>query len=201
MTQGNSTSRRAFFWKAGAAALTAPLAAGAAGAVHASEGTASSDADLRQRLERLEDVEAIRALNTTLMRHVNRGEHEAVRALFANPDRAIATIDSRIARLSHDHAASHAAGHAVGHAVGSSGEPASDSDGISIDSDGAHASATLCCIAQIATPLSADGGTLAEMARLQGTGVIRHERQVQLKAAYRKQCDGWRFTDLALPSA
>lgn len=195
MTQSNSTSRRAFFRKAGAAALTAPLAAGAAGLAHAGGPDSADDAALRQRLAVLEDIEAIRALNATLMRHVNRGEREAIRALFANPERV--TFDSRIARLSHDQAASHAARE--------SGAPASDGDGISISFDGAHASATLCCIAQIATPLSTDGGTLADMARLQGTGMIHHERHVQLKAAYLKQGDGWLFTDVltnpALPSA
>ena len=82
-TESNSTRRR-FFWKAGAA-LSAPLAAGMAVAASPAEH------ELRARVARFEQAEAIRDLQRRFVRYLNAGDSR-LGGLFVDA-RSVAALD------------------------------------------------------------------------------------------------------------
>ena len=122
------------------------------------------------RRDALEDVNAIRVLQLTFARLVGSGRG-AIETLFA--DAAQATLGEHVRSLVID-----------------------GDDAITFSTDGT-AIARVPCTVTTATPI-ADGGTLVEMARLQGDGVVkRHERRVLVSELVKR--DGlWRFVNVEL---
>lgn len=167
MSKKNETTRRGFFWKAGAA-LSAPLALASAEAEPARR---DENESLRERLARLEDERAIAALRRAYMERVNAGAHAAVAALFVDPEAA---------RLDHD-VRSLAAGALAEH------------DTVEIAADRRSASSTLLCAVDLETPIDEPGCTLVEMARLQGEGLLRRTEQFVLEQSYGKRRNGWKI--------
>jgi len=161
-------TRRTFFSHAGAA-LAAPLAAGAALA-----GESDSGNDLAARLAALEDANAIRDLQRTYVRLVSSGARVELPALFADPARA--AIDSGLQRLT-----------PVGGA---------DDDRVAVAADGT-ATAHLACDVETAKPI-VGGGTLVEMARLQGDGVVRNCERRVLSSSLVKRNGIWKFERVEL---
>jgi hypothetical protein len=118
-----------------------------------------------------EDSNAIRVLQQRYARLVGAGDRDAVAALFA--DSARATVGEHLRSVVID-----------------------GDDAIEISTAGT-AIARVPCVATTATPI-ADGGTLVEMARLQGDGVVtRSERRVLVSELVKR--DGhWRFVKVEL---
>ncbi|RPI62731.1 MAG: hypothetical protein EHM50_03440 [Lysobacterales bacterium] len=123
------------------------------------------------RRDTLDDVNAIRALQLTFARLVGAGSGEGIAALFAEPARA--SVEEHVRSLVAD-----------------------GDDAITIFTDGT-ASARLPCTVTTATPIESCG-TLVEMARLQGDGlVVRSERRV-LVSAFVKRHGVWKFESAKL---
>jgi hypothetical protein len=159
MTTRLATTRRRFFAKVGAA-LSVPIAATA--------GSSDAAEVLDERLGLLEDLDAIRELNRLYAKHLNAGEPQELRALFADP--ANAAINERIGRLA-DRFEPH------------------DFD---IAPDRASATARMRCSVQIATPIE-PSCPLVEMARAQGGGVARRVEPGVLELDYVKHGAIWRI--------
>ncbi len=182
MKDHTSTTRRSFFRKAGAA-VAVPLAIGAGTASAGTDGAANADADaLRTQIRQLEDRDAIRNLHETFLRQLNSGRTEALRALYADPQRGrIEGIDGHtLTRLADDY---------------ESGRPCT----IDVSDDGVRATATFFCIARIARVVQSEG-TLADMMRIQGTDLLRHREQGVLLGHYRKLHEEWRIESLTYRS-
>lgn len=175
MNDKTVSTRRAFFSSAGAA-LSAPLAMTAASV--ASAAARPGDASADQRLAELEDVNAIRELNETYARHINAGAHDEAAALFVDARRA--PVDDAVRTLSADRFG--------------------ERDVVGLAADGTAATARIHCAVELETPIE-PGGTLVEMARLQGDGVVRRTERRVLEAAYRKVGGVWKIERLAWTSA
>lgn len=160
------STRRRFFWKAGAL-LSAPLAATASGA--GTDPVDEGDAAML-RLARLEDADLIRELHRKFATSLNAGAQDALAALFADP--AAVSIDASIDSLSADRF----------------GEPES----IDVAADGRKAQVRLACTVHSATPINA-GGSLAEMARQQGEGCVRESRECVLETVCVKRDGLWKI--------
>jgi hypothetical protein len=111
-----------------------------------------------------EDVDAIRVLQVKFARLV--GDREAIAVLFAASGRASIGEHVRDAVIDGD-------------------------DAIAISTDGT-ATARVPCIVTTATPI-ADGGTLVDMARLQGDGVIKRSERRTLVSELVKRDGRWQF--------
>jgi hypothetical protein len=159
------TTRRRFFWKAGAA-LSVPLA------VAASDASASGeDAEaLRARLSALEDMNAISELQQAYAQHVNAHARDALASLFADP--ANPQLDGSIHRVAAEAFASH--------------------DGIEFAADRATARARIDCTVDVVTAIE-PSCTLVQMARQQGGGVIRRSEERVLENAYVKHGGVWKI--------
>lgn len=166
------STRRGFFWKAGAA-LSAPLAAAGAAASAAETG-----AEAEARLTRLEDENAIRALHQALAARINAGARGAAAELFLNPARA--ALDERVRGLASERFGEH--------------------DVIEVAEDGATAAARIYCTVHSEMPIEPDC-TLAQMARAQGEGVLRCVERRVLEAAYVKRGGVWRIDSLTYRQA
>ena len=164
-TDENSTRRR-FFWQAGAA-LSAPLAVAAA---PARPGDTAGSASLRERLEVLEDVEAIRALNRSLAQHVNAREPAAIAALYIEP----------------------AAAAAVRSLAGLVPDTLEAAEAVELAADRQTATATIRCIVSTETAIGPDC-TLVQMARQQGEGVRRQTETRVFEHDYVKRDGSWRL--------
>lgn len=167
MTRNNLTDRRRFVRGAGAA-LVAPLAVGAAAAASRD----GADDALHTRVQRLEAAAELRRLHLAYIDHVNAGERAVAARLFANG--ATVGVDD-VARLT----------------------PAlSELDaGIELSADGATAYVRVRCTAEIATAVDSDC-TLAQMARLQGEGVVVRAEACVLESTCTRHDGAWRFVSL-----
>lgn len=166
MNTKDRSTRRRFFWQAGAA-LSAPLAVAAA---RASARSVEGDERLQARLAVFEDVDAIRGLHQTYARLVNAGAHDQIAALFADPENA--QIDETIRML-------------LGDAFGAH-------DVIEVAPDRETAMARIHCTVETETAIESSC-TLVEMARQQGEGLLRHSERRVLESAYVKRDGAWKI--------
>jgi hypothetical protein len=152
---GQRTTRRSFIGVAGAA-LSAPLAA--AGPALA---TAARPVD---------DLGAIRALAQAYARHVNAGDVEQPRALFA--DAAAAAADLGIRRVTSDAFGEH--------------------DTITVAADGQSATVVLHCTVDLENAIGPEC-PLLDMARQQGGGVLRRTERGVFEHTCVKQDGVWKI--------
>jgi hypothetical protein len=166
MTTKAVSTRRRFFWQAGAA-VSAPLAVSSALAsqdgVERAEGSQS-------RLAALEDVNAIRALHQTYARLVNAGASAEIAKLFADPSEV--RVDESIRSLSAD--------------------GFGEQDLIEVSADRRTATARTPCIVHSESAIE-PSCPLVEMARQQGEGVLRRSERRVLENAYVKQGGVWKI--------
>jgi hypothetical protein len=118
------------------------------------------------RLGALEDVNAIRALQQRYARLAGAGKEKKLAALFADPTRASVVEHVRSIVVDGD-------------------------DAIEILSDGT-ATARVPCIVTTATPIESCG-TLVEMARLQGEGVVKRTEHRVLTSSFVKRDGAWKI--------
>ena len=168
------STRRSFFWKAGAT-LSAPLALAT---TRASGGNVEDSAALRARLANLENVDAIRELHQNYASLINAREHEEVVRLFADPSEA--QIDESIRNLSADDFGEH--------------------DVIEVAADRNTATARFHCTVQTETAIE-PSCPLVEMARQQGEGVLRGSEKRVLEIAYVKEDGAWKIQRSAYTEA
>jgi|WetSurMetagenome_2_1015567.scaffolds.fasta_scaffold41109_3 hypothetical protein len=152
----------------GGAIVAAPLAVAASAAAMAQEPQAA-------RLARLEDEAAIQKLHQAWLRGVNTGADEDVARLFADPRRA--SLEAAVRGVAPDHAA--------------------DPDRVEIAWDGLSASGRFHCAVEVETAIAPDC-TAAQMARLQGGGLVRRTEPRLLKADYVKAGGAWAIARLEL---
>jgi len=160
------STRRSFISVAGMA-LSAPLAAGVAGA--AASPVAGGD-DLKARLAMLEDLDAIRTLTQAFARHVNAGAHDEIAALFADPSGG--HIDPSI------------------HGIDANGF--GEHDVIDIAPDRQTATARLYCTVHTETAIG-PSCPLVDMARQQGGGVVRLAEPGVFENLYVKRDGMWKI--------
>ena len=162
---GKSTStRRRFFWQAGAA-LSAPLAVTAAAAANG----VTSDT-LQDRLAVLEDERAIRALNRTYAQLLNARAYTQLAALYAEP--AAVQLDERVRGIAPD-------------SFGAD-------DAIELAVDRVSATARVRCVVHVETEIG-PSCTLVEMARQQGEGVLKTVERRVLEHTYVKRGGVWKI--------
>jgi hypothetical protein len=121
---------------------------------------------LAARLAALEDLHAVRALQQRYVRLVNAGARVDLAALFAEPARAALDETIRTVTLRPDDALEVAAG--------------------------ATATLRVACTVEIATPLESCG-TLVEMARLQGDGIVKRSEARVLESSFVKRDGIWKI--------
>ena len=122
--------------------------------------------DVAQRLAALEDVAAIRALQRRYVRLVGTGHGEDLAALFAEPRQA--SIDEHVRSAVAD-----------------------ADDTIAVAANGT-ATARVACTVETATPIQSCG-TLVEMARLQGDGIVRRSETRVLESTLVKHNGVWKI--------
>jgi len=166
MSTKSVTTRRRFFWNAGAV-LSAPLAVAAGDASALGEDAGA----LRARLAELEDLNAIRELQRAYARHVNAQARDSFAALFADP--ANSPFDASIWSIA--------------------AEPFAAQGVIVFADDRATARARMACTVGVATAIE-PSCTLVEMARQQGGGMVRRFEQRVLEHAYVKQGGVWKIS-------
>jgi len=167
MTTHTVSSRRRFFFETGAA-LSAPLAIGTAWASAADDGAFAS-----MRAGELGAIKAIRGLHQTLAEHIRSRAADDIANLFL--DRAGADNVAGIRRL----------------APADFGER----EVIELAADGDSARVEVPCEIEIESEIEAEG-TLAEMARLQGDGVLRRREMRMLEADLVVHEGAWKFRRL-----
>lgn len=161
MNANNVSTRRGFFWKAGAV-LSAPVTAAAVS--HATDlGTGDST-----RLALLENVNAIRDLHETYARLLNLGAHAEMAALFLDPGEM--QLDDTVRRVSADR-------------FGGQND-------VEIAVDGNAATARSHCTVEIETMIESVC-TLVDMARAQGEGLLRRPETRVLEGRYVKRDGRW----------
>jgi hypothetical protein len=171
MTIETDSSRRRFFFKAGAA-LSVPLAAGAANA------GAADHPDSTAAYKTLGDVDAIRRLQQNLAHQINTASVAGAAAYFVRAADAAALAG--VSRL----------------------VPADfgERDLVEIAPGGLAARAEFHCTVETQTPIEARG-TLVEMARQQGEGFIRRSATRVLEASYTMHEGCWRIERLRFRDA
>ena len=167
MKTKTASTRRRFFWQAGAAALSAPLAASGA---HATQRDAEDTEALKARIATLEDVNAIRELHQTYTRLINAGAREEAASLFADPREA--QIDASIRNLSADRFG--------------------EQDVIEIAADRKTAAARIHCTVELEIAIG-PSCTLVEMTRVQGEGFLKRSERRVLESSYVKQDGVWKI--------
>jgi hypothetical protein len=171
MTTDTVSTRRRFFWKAGAA-LSAPLA------VNAAETSAAPAEDIGKLKSRLRDQDAINgihALQRRLARHINAGAIDQAGGLFVDPaDAAVLSGLSHLAPVDFG-----------------------DNDVIELASNCKTASAESHCVVDTETAIPVDC-TLADMAHQQGDGVLRRTNDRILRADLVQQRGEWKIRRLTL---
>jgi hypothetical protein len=153
------------------AALSAPAAVATAAAARPVDETA-------ERLARLEDLNAVRTLKDSYLRRVNARAGDEIAALYVEPKKA--ALDETVCSLVADAA----------------GEP----ETIELAEDRASAVVQAACTAETETPIEGDG-TLVEMARLQGDGVVRSAERRVLEIAAVKIDGAWKIARAELRPA
>lgn len=160
MEQDKISTRRAFL--KGGAIIAAPLAmVGAPAAAMAID-------DSKHRLARLEDEKAIRALQQSLLRHINSGAPGAAASLFAEPKKA--RIDANLRAVAVDHAGA--------------------ADDIALAADGARATGRFACTVETRTMIPAEN-TLAQMAHAQGDGYVTQTEARTMATEFVRTPAGW----------
>jgi len=122
--------------------------------------------DVAERLVALEDIAAIRALQRRYVRLVGTGRGEDLAALFAEPRQA--SIDDRVRSAVAD-----------------------ADDTIAVAANGT-ATARVACTVETATPIEGCG-TLVEMARLQGDGIVKRSETRVLESTFVKRNGFWKI--------
>jgi hypothetical protein len=122
--------------------------------------------DVMGRLAALEDANAIRALQLRFARLVGGGRERAMATLFADPARA--SVDERLRSI----------------VVNGDGTIEISSHGTAI--------ARVPCLVTVATPIE-NCGTLVEMARLQGDGVVKRSEKRVLSSSLVKIDGAWKI--------
>lgn len=158
------TTRRSFFWKAGAA-VCVPFAAAS------SAGTARDGEDMRARLALLEDLDAIRKLNRAYLRYVDAGERRQALRLFADPARAAIRDDVAGVRADQGH----------------------PEDVIEMSADRTIATARMHCTVRIEAPIE-PACPLVEMARAQGGGVVKRSESGVFETVCVKHGGTWKLS-------
>lgn len=171
MTTNSVSTRRRFFWKAGAA-LSAPLGIGAA------EAAAAKDGDSAAALKSLGEIDAIRRLQIDLASRLNSGAASTLDDLFVGSAGPAALAGIR--RI----------------APADFGER----DLIELAADGRSAHARFHCAVETQAPIDAEG-TLAEMARQQGDGFVHRQEARVLEADYMVLDGRWRIERLRFREA
>jgi hypothetical protein len=166
MTTNSVSTRRRFFWKAGAA-LSAPLGIGAAEAAAAKHGESAAAS------KSLGDIDAIRRLQIDLASRLNSGTARALDDLFAGSAGTASLAGIR--RI----------------APADFGER----DLIELAADGRSAHARFHCAVETQVPIDAEG-TLAQMARQQGDGFVRRQEARVLEADYVVRDGRWKIQSL-----
>ena len=161
-------TRRSFIAIAGAA-VSAPVAA-AAGTLPSWLPPSGGSDSLEARLARLEDLNAIRALNQAFAKHLTNGAAEELVALAADPSGV--TVEPGVVGILHD-------------GLG-------EQDVIAIAPDRRTATARLHVTLHTETAIGPDC-TIVEMARQQGTGVIRASESAALENAYVRRDGVWKI--------
>lgn len=166
MTTHSVSTRRRFFWKAGAA-LSAPLAIGTAKAAVPEHDEAAAD------LKSLGDIDSIRRLQIDLTSRLNSGTTSTLDDLFVgSADTAALAGIRRIAPADYG-----------------------ERDLIELAPDGRSAHAKFHCAVETQAPINAEG-TLVEMARQQGDGFVRRQEARVLEADYVLQGGRWKIEHL-----
>lgn len=165
MSSKDLSSRRSFFFKAGAA-VSVPLVAATADGF---EGDSGDAATIEARLAELEDLSAIRELEQTFSRHINRRAWSDAAQLFAKPGSA--RFDEGI----------------VGLVINDDG-----GNEIELAPDGRSATSRVRCTVEIETAINLDC-TLVRMAREQGEGYVRSAGSRVLVNEYEKRGAVWKI--------
>jgi acyl-CoA hydrolase len=166
MTRDTQATRRFFFRQAGAA-LSAPLALAASLAPEARGEAREADPT---RVAELEDARAIVDLHRRYARVVNAGAYEELSKLFAEPASAQVDVTIRALRA----------------------EDFGDRDVVEVAADRSTATARIHCTVDTATPIEPDG-TLVEMARQQGEGVLKRSESRVLEHECVRVDGRWRI--------
>jgi hypothetical protein len=172
MTMPADSSRRRFFFKAGAA-LSVPLTAGVAGA-----GAVDQPGSMAATDEMRRDVEAIRKLQQNLAREINAASVAGAAAYFVRTEDAAALAG--ISRLVPADFGEH--------------------DLVEIEPGGVAARAEFHCSVETRTPIEASG-TLVDMARQQGEGFVRRRETRVLEARYAMREGRWKIERLRFRDA
>lgn len=132
--------------------------------------------DHRARARRLQDEVEIAALHQAWLRKLATSLDAS--PLFAGAKAA--RLDPAIQRVSADHAG--------------------EADRIEVAADGLSARGQFAVIVDLESQLP-HAGTVAQMARLQGGGVVRHAEGRTLHASYVKQAGAWAIAEMELRAA
>ena len=163
MSNDSISTRRRFFWQAGAA-LSAPLAASTA------LGEGSSGDAAHERLAALEDERAIRALNQQYAELVAARAYAELAALHAEP--SAFRLEERVRAIVPD-------------SFGAA-------DAIELAPDRATAASRIRCVVHVETAIG-PSCTLVEMARQQGDGVLKSTERRVLEHEYVKRGGVWKI--------
>lgn len=165
MKSNTVSTRRRFFWKAGAV-LSAPIAATQANTA----ARAADDSALAARLALLEDVNAILKLHESYARLLSCGAQAEAAVLFTDPGEM--RLDDTICRLSSDRFG--------------------ELNTVEVATDGGTATAMIHCTVEIETMIEPHC-TLVDMARGQGEGVVRRTETRMLEGSYVKRDGVWKI--------
>jgi hypothetical protein len=201
-----NTGRRSFVWKAGVA-VSAALASAVPGmSNHRTSQGAGSDAEvdrLSNRLGILEDEKAIRALHRTYQTYLDNGMYEEVVCLFTEDGEVLFNggvfkgREDGISRLYRDCFSSGLTGRKIGPAPGFEVDPEKQQEIIKVSADRLSAGAQFPYSIQVGAPMPPDS-QLAQMARLQGEGIIKWCESGTYEISYAKDSrdGGWKIQKL-----
>ena len=132
--------------------------------------------DHKARARRLQDEAEIRSLHQAWLRKLATSQDAS--GLFVDPDAA--RLDPAVQGVSADHTG--------------------EEDRIEVAADGLKATGRFAVTVELETALP-HAGTVGQMARLQGGGVVRHAERQMLHVSYLKQADTWAISKLELAKA
>jgi SnoaL-like domain len=195
-----SGSRRTFFLQGGAALGAGVVTAAGAASLANTQSHANSNADLEQQLACRVDLDAIRDLQITFMRLVEEENYDSIAALFSEKGHLhlsglTATGVQAISKL-FVQTYRQQCGTPLHRAYRPNASR--QHDVISLNQDGAQASATYHVDVELVSPLQGDS-TAAQMARLQGHQA-RHWKAGRFAAQYVKSQGHWRIASLSFPA-
>jgi hypothetical protein len=201
-----STGRRSFLWKAGAA-VSAGLAAAVPGmSNHRANKGDGSDSEMKRlsnRLEILEDEKAIRQLHQAYETCLDRGMYEEAVGFFTEDAEAVfngGVFKGRKAGVSRLHCERFRAGltgKKIGPAPGFEADSEQPQETIKVSDDGLSASARFSYSIQVGAPIASDS-SLVQMARLHGGGIMKWCESGTHEISYAKESNdgGWKIKRL-----